>query len=166
MTTEDDLGEAFSGESQTMNRYLFFAQKARSEGKDNIARLFRAAAEAERVHARNHVQALGMVKSTQENLQVAIDGENYEYTEMYPAFIQNAKKEGDSDAFESFQWAKQVEEKHESLYKEAKEAVTDGQDMKEDSFFVCQGCGYTADGEAPEKCPVCGAPKKRFKEIK
>lgn len=165
-TTEDDLEEGFAGESQARNRYLFFADRAEEEDKPNVARLFRAAAEAEKVHARNHAEALGMVKDTAENLEDAIEGENYEHTEMYPGFIEDAREEGESQALRSFTWAKKVEVKHESLYKRALEAVRGGEDLEDDKFFVCDKCGYTTEGKVPEVCPVCGAPRKMSKEVK
>lgn len=165
-STQDNLGEAFSGESQARNKYNFFAKKAEEENKTQVARLFRAVAEAERVHARNHAQALGMIKSTKENIQTAIRGENYEHTEMYPEFLEDAREEGEDEAAQSFDWARQVEQAHEKLYRRALEAVEEDSDMDEEKLFVCQRCGYTTEGKAPETCPVCGAPKERFKEIK
>jgi rubrerythrin len=164
-STQDNLGEAFSGESQARNKYGFFAEKAEAEGKSQVARIFRAAAEAERVHAMNHAQVLGMMKSTEENLQVAIEGEIYEHSEMYPEFLKKAKEEGEDEAITSFDYAMQVEKVHERLYKKALEAVKNNEDLDEKKMFVCQGCGYTTEGEAPEKCPVCGAPRSRFKKV-
>lgn len=131
-----------------------------------IARLFRAAAEAERVHARNHARTLGMVKETVENIQEGIEGENYEHTEMYPKFLKEAREEDEDQAVQTFDWALKVEKVHEKLYRKALEAVEKGEDMEKKEMFVCQDCGYTTEGEAPEICPICGAPKNRFKEVK
>ena len=163
--TEDNLKEAFAGESQANRRYLFFADKVDEEGNPVIARLFRAAAEAETVHARNHLRALGDIKSTRENLKAAIEGEHYEFTEMYPAFIEQAKAEGNQKAEVSFTWANKVEKIHHALYEKALKSLDGGAPLKDEPYFVCQGCGYTVGGEAPEKCPVCGAPRKMFKQV-
>ena len=163
--TEDNLKEAFAGESQANRRYLFFADKVAEEGNPVIARLFRAAAEAETVHARNHLRALGDIKSTRENLKAAIEGEHYEFTEMYPAFIEQAKAEGNQKAEVSFTWANKVEKIHHALYEKALKSLDGGAPLKDEPYFVCQGCGYTVGGEAPEKCPVCGAPRKMFKRV-
>ena len=163
--TEDNLKEAFAGESQANRRYLFFADKVDEEGNPVIARLFRAAAEAETVHARNHLRALGDIKSTRENLKAAIEGEHYEFTEMYPAFIEQAKAEGNQEAEVSFTWANKVEKIHHALYEKALKSLDGGAPLKDEPYFVCQGCGYTVGGEAPEKCPVCGAPRKMFKRV-
>ena len=163
--TEDNLKEAFAGESQANRRYLFFADKVDEEGNPVIARLFRAAAEAETVHARNHLRALGDIKSTRENLKAAIEGEHYEFTEMYPAFIEQAKAEGNQKAEVSFTWANKVEKIHHALYEKALKSLDGGAPLKDEPYFVCQGCGYTVGGEAPEKCPVCGAPRKMFKRV-
>ena len=163
--TEDNLKEAFAGESQANRRYLFFADKVDEEGNPVVARLFRAAAEAETVHARNHLRALGDIKSTRENLKAAIEGEHYEFTEMYPAFIEQAKAEGNQKAEVSFTWANKVEKIHHALYEKALKSLDGGAPLKDEPYFVCQGCGYTVGGEAPEKCPVCGAPRKMFKRV-
>ncbi len=163
--TEENLKAAFAGESQANRRYLAFAKKAEEEGFKNVARLFRAAAESETVHALSHFRVLGGVKSTLENLKAARDGENYEKTQMYPEFIQQAKEEGNSEAERSFTWAMKAEEVHEELYIKAIEAVEKGEDAEIGSLYVCQGCGFTVEGEAPDKCPVCGAPKEMFKEV-
>lgn len=165
MKTKDNLKEAFAGESQARNKYLFYAKKAEEEGRDQIAKIFRAAAEAEKVHARNLAQSLGMVKETGKNLKDAIEGENYEHTKMYPEFIDKAHKEGNGEAERTFRWAKEVEEKHEFLYKKAKNSIDNDEALEEEKIFVCQGCGYTEEGKAPSRCPVCGAPKEKFKQI-
>ena len=163
--TEEDLQEAFAGESQANRRYLFFADKADKEGHPQIARLFRAAADAETVHARNHLGAIGGIKSTRENLEAAVGGEYYEFTKMYPGFIEQAKAEKNSDAETSFDWANKVEKIHHGLYQKALTTLEAGQKLKDEPYFVCQGCGYTVGGQAPEKCPVCGAPRSMFKKV-
>lgn len=165
MATEANLREAFAGESQANRRYLAFAKKAEEEGLKQVARTFRAAADAETVHALNHLRALGEVKSTQENLEDAIEGETHEFTDMYPRMIEEAEEEGNSAAKVSFEQANKVEKVHAGLYKKALEAIKEGEGLKEKDMYVCQVCGYTAEGEAPDRCPVCGAPKSEFKEI-
>jgi len=163
--TNENLQAAFAGESQANRRYLFFAQKADKEGHSVIARLFRAAADAETVHAHNHLKVMGGIGSTRDNLEAAIDGEYHEFTEMYPDFIEQAKAEGNKDAEGTFNLANKVEKIHHGLYQKAKKALAGGEPLKDEPYFVCQGCGYTVGGEAPERCPVCGAPKKMFKRV-
>jgi len=164
-STKKNLQDAFAGESQANRSYLFFAEKAEEEGHHFIARLFRAAAESETVHARNHLKAVGGIGSTKENLGVAISGENYEFTKMYPRFIEQAKADDNQDAEISFDWANRVEKIHYSLYQKALKLLEEGQQLKDEPYFVCQGCGYTVGGEAPEKCPICGAPRSMFKRV-
>ena len=163
--TQENLQDAFAGESQANRRYLFFADKVEEEGHPQIARLFRAGAESETVHARNHLKAMGGVKSTKDNLEAAISGENYEFTRMYPGFIEQAKAENNEDAEISFTWANKVERIHHGLYQKALKALEEGQQLKDEPYFVCQGCGYTVGGEAPERCPICGAPRNMFKRV-
>ena len=163
--TQENLQEAFAGESQANRRYLFSAGKAEKEGHSQIARLFRATAEAETVHARNHLEVMGGIKSTKDNLGAAIEGEHYEFTQMYPGFIEQAKADGDDKARVSFDYANKVEKIHHGLYQKALEAVDRGEKLKDEPYFVCQYCGNTVAGEAPEKCPVCGAPRKMFKRV-
>ena len=163
--TQDNLNDAFAGESQANRRYLFFAERADEEGHPVIARLFRAAAEAETVHARNHLGALGEIKSTGENLKAAISGEHYEFTQMYPGFIERAKSEGNTDAEVSFDLANKVEKIHHALYDKALKALSGGEALKDEPYLVCQRCGYTVGGQAPEKCPVCGAPRSMFRRV-
>jgi len=165
MATTDNLKAAFAGESQANRRYLAFAKKAEEEGFKNIARIFRAAAESETVHALNHLSILGEVKSTKENLEAAAKGESYEFMEMYPKFIEEAEKEKDDNAKRSFYAANEAEKVHEALYKKAIEGIGKGKDIEKESYFVCSVCGYTMAGKAPDKCPICGAPKKKFKKI-
>ena len=163
--TKENLEFAFSGESQANRKYLFFAEKADTEGEKRIARLFRAAAEAETVHARNHLKVLQGIKSTLENLQAAIIGENHKFTEMYPQFIKTADNESEKNAANSFDLANKVEKIHHGLYQEALSDLDKGTVKELKPFYVCQVCGNTVEGEAPDKCPVCGAPGKMFKLI-
>ncbi|MDM8000082.1 MAG: rubrerythrin family protein [Dehalococcoidia bacterium] len=163
--TTDDLQQAFAGESQANRKYLFFAEKAEEEGQKQIARLFRAAAEAETVHARNHLRVLQGIKSTKENLSAAIGGEHHEFTQMYPAFIKDAESENATSARRSFDMANQVERTHHGLFEAALKSLSEGKAMPEKPFFVCQVCGHTVEGSAPDKCPVCGALAKMFKRI-
>jgi len=162
--TQENLQTAFAGESQANRRYLFFAEKAEKEGHFQIARLFRAAAESETIHARNHLWVIG-IGSTAENLEEAASGESYEFTTMYPGFIEQAKTDGNSGAETSFDWANKVEKIHHRLYQKALDDLKAGNQMKDEPYFICQGCGYTIGGEAPEKCPVCGAPRSMFKRV-
>ena len=163
--TKENLEAAFAGESQANRRYLFFADEADKAGQKQVARLFRATAEAETVHARNHLKVLGEVKSTKENLQAAIGGENYEFTQMYPGFITQADSEKNSAAVGSFDMANKVEKIHHGLFQKALKSLEAGEKKAEKPFLVCQVCGNTVEGEAPEKCPVCGAPRSKFKRI-
>jgi rubrerythrin len=165
-STQNNLKAAFAGESQANRKYLFFAERAEKDGFPQVARLFRAVAEAETVHARKHLQTLdGGIGETAKNLEAAIDGELYESTEMYPDFIRQAESENNKAAITGFTWANKVEELHADLYDKALEAVKSGKAMKDVPYFVCQGCGYTAEGNAPDRCPVCGAPASRFKKV-
>jgi len=161
----ENLEAAFAGESQANRKYLFFAEQADKEGHRQIARLFRAAAEAETVHARKHLTVLEGIRSTGDNLQAAIGGEHYEFSEMYPEFIQQAEAEGESKARTSFDLANQVEKVHHSLFKAALDMLEKKQALEDKIFYVCQVCGYTVEGEAPDKCPICGAPKVKFKPV-
>jgi len=163
--TTDNLLAAFAGESQANRKYLFFAGKAEEQGYKQVARLFRAAADAETVHARNHFKVLGELKSTTDNLQAAIGGENHEFTVMYPDFIKQAETDNAKEAVESFSLANTVEEIHHGLFSDFLRKVEKGDTIKEQPIYVCQYCGNTVEGEAPEKCPVCGRAKKIFKLI-
>ncbi len=163
--TNNNLESAFAGESQANRKYLFYSDKADEEGYKQVARLFRAAADAETAHARNHLKVMQGIKSTRENLLAGIGGENHEFTEMYPSFIKQAEAEGEGKAKDSFALANQVEQIHHSLFQAALARIEKGQDMDEKPIYVCQYCGNTVEGEAPEKCPICGAPRKMFKLI-
>jgi len=152
--TEKNLKDAFAGESQANRKYLAFAKKAEEEGYKQVAKLFRAAAEAETVHAHNHLRELKGIKSTKENLEEAIGGESYEFLTMYPAMIEEAKAENNTTALRSFNIANEVEKIHHALYKKALEDIGKN---KEADYYICKVCGYTAEGDAPDTCPVCGA---------
>jgi len=164
-STQENLQEAFAGESQASRRYLFFAEKAEREGHPQIASLFRAAAEAETVHARNHLEAMDGIGITNDNLEAAINGENYEFTKMYPGFIEQAKSEGNKRAEITFGYANKVERIHHQLYQKALELLEAGEELKAEPYFICQVCGNTVVGEAPERCPICGAPRSKFKRV-
>ncbi len=163
MTTQDNLKEAFAGESQANRKYLAFADKADQEGYKQIAKLFRAAADAETVHAKNHLRVMGGVGKTTDNLKSAISGETAEFRTMYPDFIMQAKKEKVSDAvILSFDVANQVEKIHAGLYQDALENLGKN---RETDYYVCQICGNTVEDEAPDRCPICNAPKAMFRKV-
>ena len=160
--TEEFLMEAFAGESQANRKYTAFAAQADKEGLAQAARLFRAAAEAEAVHAANHLRALKAIKATKENLREAIAGETHEFKEMYPDMIATARAEGAKDAERSFNYANAVEEYHARLYHE----LLDNLESKESyPYFVCPVCGMTVEKEAPERCPVCGVKGSMFRKV-
>jgi rubrerythrin len=163
--TKENLKEAFAGESQANRKYLAYAQKAAAEGFAQVAKLFRAAAEAETVHAHAHLRALGGIKTTAQNLEDAVAGEGHEFNNMYPPFLKQAQQENDKLATISFQYAMAVEEIHHGLYTEALDAVQSGKDLQAKKIFICQVCGNTVYDGAPENCPVCNAPASMFREI-
>jgi len=165
VATSDNLKDAFAGESQANRKYLAFAKKAEGDGYPQIAKLFRAAAEAETVHAHAHFRVMGGIKSTEENLQAAIEGEGFEFQQMYPKFLAEAQTERNNPAIFSFKHALAVEEIHHGLYTEALDTVKSGSDLPEAKIFVCAVCGNTVKGHIPDKCPVCGAAKEQFKEV-
>ncbi len=160
--TEQNLQEAFAGESQANRKYLAFAKKAEEEGYVQVARLFRAAAAAETIHAHNHLKSMSGVKSTRENLLAAISGESYEFQKMYPRMITDAKAEGQDYALRSFNLANEVEKVHADLYQKALENLGKNAAV---NYYVCTVCGYTAEGEAPDDCPVCRAKKQAFRRV-
>jgi len=160
MTSEENLNTAFAGESMANRKYLAFAEKADKEGYKNVARLFRAASESETIHALNHLEVMKEINSTEENLKSALDGENYEKMTMYPNFIKEAKEEGDTSAERTFEWAIAAEKIHANLYDKALRALKDGKDVEIGEIHICEVCGFTVEGEAPEKCPVCGSVNK------
>ena len=163
--TETNLNSAYSGESMAHMRYLVYGDVADSEGKPNIARLFRSIAFAERVHATNHYQELGAIGSSVQNLQVAIDGETYEVDEMYPAYKTVAELQGEKGAQRTADWAWQAERIHAAMYQKARQAAESGQDMDLGPMFICEVCGYTVEGQAPDSCPLCKAPRDRFRQF-
>jgi rubrerythrin len=161
--SEENLKEAFAGESQANRKYLAFAAKADKEGFPQAAKLFRAAAEAETVHALNHLKVLKGIAGTRENLQAAINGETHEFKHMYPDMIEAAKAEGNKEAVQTFHWANEVEKIHAALYQTV---LANLEKVGESSaYYVCPLCGYTAEKEAPETCPVCGTKGKAFKKV-
>jgi rubrerythrin len=162
--TVENLKSAFAGESQANRKYLAFAKKADEEGHPQVAKLFRAVAEAETIHAHNHLKALGEVKSTTENLQAAMGGENYEVISMYPPMLAGAEAESNKQAARSFRWAMEVEKVHEILYRQALEKL--GKDATIVDYYICPVCGYTHEGPMSESCPVCGTIAQRFIQMK
>ncbi len=162
MSTMDNLKNAFAGESQANRKYLAFAKKADEEGFKQVAKLFRAAAEAETVHAHNHLRVMGGIKSTKENIQEAIGGETHEFTRMYPQMIEEAKKEENKQALQSFEIASKVEKIHAALYQNALNNLGKNEDV---DYYVCQVCGNTVEKAAPDKCSICGTSKAMFTKI-
>ncbi|MDI6854853.1 MAG: rubrerythrin family protein [Deltaproteobacteria bacterium] len=160
--TTKDLMDAFAGESQANRKYLAFAAKADQEGYPQVARLFRAAAEAETVHAINHLRALKGIRSTKENLKEAITGEIHEFKEMYPGMIAAAKDAGNKEAERTFTYANEVEKIHAQLYQKYLDTM---EEKKLVDIYICPVCGYTVEEEPPDNCPVCNAKKKVFKKI-
>jgi len=160
--TEKNLKEAFAGESQANRRYLAFAKKAEEEGYKQVAKLFRAAAEAETVHAHAHLRVLGGVKTTKDNLQEAIAGETHEFKSMYPEFLAKAKAEAIKPAEMSFDYANQVEKIHAALYEKALAALGKNEAV---DYYVCPVCGNTVEGKAPDKCPICNVPGSKFVKV-
>ena len=163
--TPQNLKDAFSGESQANRTYLAFAKKAEQEGLPQIAKLFRAAAHAETVHALNHLELTEKTKSSLENLKTAVSGETFEFNEMYPKYIETAKEEGNKKATWSFDVANKVEKIHAKLFSKAIENLKNNKVVANINYYVCEVCGNTVEGVAPERCPICGAPKKQFTPI-
>lgn len=162
--TKKALSEAFTGESMAHMKYLIFAEIAEKDGYPNIARLFKATAYAELAHARNHAKNLGYIKQTEENLETGIQGETFEVEEMYPTYLSTAVLQKESGAELAINYALAAEKIHAQYYKQARENVQKGVDMKIEEIHVCPVCGYTYIGTAPEKCPVCNLPKDKFKK--
>ncbi len=160
--TREMLQEAFAGESQANRRYLAFAKKAEEEGFPQIARMFRAAAEAETIHAHNHLAAMDGIGDTAANVQAAVHGETYEFKTMYPEMLEAAKKEGDDRAHKSFFYANEAEKMHAAMFERALMYVKEGKDAPAGDIYVCPVCGYTTEGKAPDKCRVCGTPGDKF----
>ncbi|MDI6766975.1 MAG: rubrerythrin family protein [Bacteroidota bacterium] len=160
--TKANLEAAFAGESQAHMKYALYAEKAEKEGLPQVAKLFRAISYAERVHAANHLRALMKINDTASNLDDAAAGENYEITEMYPAFDAVAKLQDEKTAIKSFLYAIEAEKIHEAMYKKAKEVVVHGKDIQESDIYVCPVCGHTIIGMPTDKCPVCGLAKEKY----
>jgi len=162
---EKFLNEAFAGESMAHMRYQHFADQAETEGLTEMARMFRAISYAERVHAGNHYRVLGQMKSTPGNIQTCIDGETFEIEEMYPVYNATAKLQDEEAAVRSTYYALEAEKIHADWYKKAKEAVDKGGDLKVGTIQICSVCGHTREGDAPDKCPICGASKDKFRQF-
>ncbi len=162
--TEENLNAAFAGESQANRKYLAFAKKAEHDGFPNIARLFRTAAEAETIHAHGHLEAMGGIGSTAENLQAAVGGETYEFSQMYPPMLSQATVDK-HQAKRMFGYALKAEAVHAKLYTMALEAVKKGKDLAETAFFLCPVCGHIELGEPPASCPICGALGEEFIQV-
>lgn len=165
MATEQNLAEAFAGESQANRKYLAFSKKADQDGLPQVAKLFRAAAAAETIHAHAHFRVMGGVQSTTENLEAAIEGEGFEFEKMYPKFLKEAEEEGNKPATFSFKHALAVEEIHHGLYTDALNSVQAGKDLAETQIYVCPVCGNTVKGAVTDKCPICNCPADKFFEV-
>lgn len=165
MATLDNVKTAFAGESQANRKYLAFSEKAAEEGFRNIATLFKAASEAEAIHAKKLLKALNVVGTTKDNLQASITGETYEFTEMYPPFISAAEAERKSDAVLAFTHAMKAEQVHAKLYEKALNLLKSGSDMGREKIYLCPVCGNIELGKPPEKCPICAVFGKQFREI-
>ena len=163
--TRSNLEAAFAGESQAHMKYLIFAELAEREGLANVARLFRATSFSEQMHATNHLRALGGMGKTVENLKGAFGGETFEIEEMYPAYMAVAEAQGETRATRTMAHAMEAEKTHAALYTKASEAVTAGKDVDMAATYVCDVCGYTVEGEAPERCPLCGATHSHFRQF-
>jgi rubrerythrin len=162
VSTVEHLKEAFAGESQANQKYRAFAEKAEREGFPNIARLFRTTAEAERIHAAGHLAAMDGIGSTADNLKAAIDGETYEFEEMYPPMLEQARSEEHKSAARMFDYALTAEAVHAKLYALALEAAKAGKDLAEVKFFLCPVCGHIEFGDPPAECPTCGLKGEKF----
>jgi rubrerythrin len=165
MATKENAEAAYAGESQANRKYSVFSEKASAEGFPNVAKLFKAASEAEAIHARRLLFVLGKVGSTEENLAASVEGETEEYTSMYPGFIEQAKKESNTEAETVFTHAMKAEQVHAGRYDKALEAVRAGSDFEAASVWLCPVCGNIELNEPPEKCPICGVPKRMVREI-
>jgi rubrerythrin len=163
--TIENLKGAFAGESQANRRYLVYSRKADEEGLQQVAKLFRAAAEAETIHAMNHLKIIGETKTTAENLGAAVSGETFEFKTMYPEYLAEARDEGNQQAAWSFDVASKVEQMHANLFSKTIETLKAGKKPASVDYFVCSVCGNTVEGAAPGKCPICGAPQVKFTKI-
>jgi rubrerythrin len=165
MATQENAMAAFAGESQANRKYQAFSEKAAQEGFRNVAKLFKAASEAEAIHAKKILMVLGAVGKTGDNLRASFAGETHEYTDMYPDFVKTAEAEKKSDAVLIFTYAMKAEQVHAGLYAKALEAMKAGKDMASEKMFLCPVCGNIELGKPPEKCPICSAFGRLFKEI-
>jgi rubrerythrin len=173
------LRSAYGGESMAHMRYIKWGAVADEEGFPNVARLFRAISFAEEVHATSHfvelrnetgaftvTSAAGFgVGSTSENLEGAIEGELFEINEMYPVYFETAKHQGEKGPGRSFHYALSAEKIHAAMFQEAKQAVDSGRDVELGPVQICDVCGYTTEGDVPDKCPICGVTHERFKTV-
>lgn len=160
--TMENLAEAFSGESQANRKYLAFAQKADKEGYPQVAKLFRSVAAAETIHAHSHLAEMGGIRNTAENLRTAFEGEVYEFSNMYPGFIEEAKRSGNKKAERSFSMANEAEKAHARLFEKALEKLESSEEV---AYYLCPVCGYVAADEVPDSCPICGAKAQVFKTM-
>ena len=165
MSTYENLKTAFAGESQANRKYLAFAKKAEQEKLAMVSRLYKAIAAAETIHALKHLEIMNGIGSTLDNLKEAAKGEHYEFTDMYPGFIAEAEQEGNKKARLAFHMANEAEKAHHALYLKALQAVEQSQDYPAEGFVLCPVCGYVHENEAPDKCPICGAPGSRFEKF-
>lgn len=165
MKTKDNLMSAFAGESQANRKYLAFSKKAETEGYKNIARIFQAIAEAETVHALKHLETAGKVGSTPENLAEAVEGENYEFTTMYPEFIETAMQEDQKQALRTFEYANEAEKVHGVIFQDLKDKIAGGTDAPDKTVHLCPVCGWVGLDPAPERCPICNTPSKSFNQF-
>ncbi len=165
MKTKENLMDAFAGESQANRKYLAFSRKAEKEGFKNVARMFKAIAEAETVHALKHFEIAGKVNGTLENLEAAAEGEHYEFSEMYPEFIETAKKEEQAAALKTFEYANAAEKVHGGIFNDLKDAVAKGADLEEKEIMLCPVCGWVGMDPVPDKCPICNTAKKAFESF-
>ncbi len=163
--TEENLKNAFAGESQANRKYLAFARKAEEEGFAQVAKLFKAAAEAETIHALNHLRIMGEIKSTAENVRTAVEGETFEFKKMYPNYLDVAEQEKQKQAAWSFDVANKVEQIHAGMFSKANEKLDKKEALPQTDYFVCSVCGNTVETTVPEKCPICGAPKSSFFKV-
>ena len=160
--TKANMEAAFAGESQAHMKYLIFADQAEKDGFPNVARLFRANAYAEQVHATSHFKVLKKLSTTYNNLSAGVEGETFEIEEMYPAYMAVAELQGESGAVRSTKWAREAEKVHAVMYAAAKTSVVDGKDAQVGKIHVCSVCGWTGEGDAPDNCPLCNAKKELF----
>ena len=160
--TEDNVKAALAGESEAHIKYLAFAEKAEAENFPNIARAFKANSYAEQVHATNHLKTLAGIGTTAQNLEAAVGGENFEVEEMYPAYLAVAEAQGEKTAVVTLSQAMAAEKVHEGIYRIAEKAVAAGKDIEYRLIHVCSMCGFTMEGDVPDKCPLCGAPRQKF----